>query len=324
MDGFETAALIKQRPKSQHTPIIFVTAINRTEDHVFQGYDVGAVDYLFKPIVPEVLRAKVSVFIDLFTKTQEIGRQAAHIQAMNQELEAQLREVRRLNHETEALNQELESFSYSVSHDLRSPLRSINSFSQALMQDYHESLDAQGQHYLQRIQAGCQRMSDFIEGLLQLSRLTRQKLQVSPVNLSTAAAEIVDELRQVDLNRQVTIAIEPNMIVNGDGRLLRILLHNLLGNAWKFTSHHPTAFIEFSRFYDDNSTMVYYVRDDGAGFDMEYADQLFMPFQRLHLDHEFDGTGIGLATVHRIVRRHRGTIWAEGKVEEGATFYFTL
>lgn len=327
MDGFETAAMIKQREKSRLTPIIFITAINRSEHHIFKGYDLGAVDYLFKPIVPEVLKAKVSVFVDLFKKTREIQTQAVQIDAINKQLQAQLDEVWRLNQETSTLNHELESFSYSVSHDLRAPLRSINSFSQALLQDHFEEVSDQGKYYLERIQVGCKRMTELVDALLQLSRLSQEKIQPVAVNLSAMATEILNELCQINPERRVKIEVQPHQMVMGDHRLLRLLLENLINNAWKFTRNKEETLIEFGSFRQQNQErdgLVYFVRDNGAGFDMEFSDQLFLPFQRLHLESEFEGTGIGLATVQRIVRRHHGQIWAEGYVDEGATFYFTL
>lgn len=324
MDGFETAALIKQREKSRQTPIIFVTAINRSDEHVFRGYDLGAVDYLFKPFVPEILRTKVGVFVELFKKTGEIQNQAALLEAVNRQLELQLEEVNRLNRELETLNHGLESFSYSVSHDLRAPLRGINGFSQALAQDYYDQLDEQGRFYLNRIQSGCKRMADLIDALLHLSRLSQSKLDMRAVDLSGIALEIADDLQRVEPERLVEFRIESGLTTKGDVRLLRLMLENLFWNSWKFTRHEPHALIEFGCVSENGSAPTYFIRDNGAGFDMQYSDQLFLPFQRLHLESEFEGTGIGLATVQRIVYRHHGQIWAEGCVDEGATFYFTL
>lgn len=323
MDGFETATLIKQRPRSQDTPIIFVTAIHRSDIYVFQGYSSGAVDYLFKPVSPEILRAKVSVFVDLYHKQAQLKQQAAEIEAMNRELQHQLAQVNKLNRELESVNQELESFSYSVSHDLRAPLRSIKGFSQAVLENYSDQLDNEGQDYLNRINASCKRMGELIDDLLQLSRVTRGKLQLEPVDLSGIALDITDQLCKSDPTRQVELIAPDELIVEGDARLLRVVLENLLSNAWKFTGKHASARIELGSFKRDGLT-VYYVRDDGAGFDMDYAHQLFGAFHRLHADDEFEGNGIGLATVQRIINRHGGQIWAEGAVEQGATFYFTL
>jgi two-component system, sensor histidine kinase and response regulator len=317
MDGFETAALIKQREKSMLTPIIFITAINRSESHVFKGYSLGAVDYIFKPVDPEILKMKVSVFVDLFKKRMQIAE-------INQQLQAQVDRAERLNRDLETLNRELESFSYSVSHDLRTPLRSIRSFSQALMQDYQHQLDEEGKDYLERIYLSSRRMTELIDDLLKLSRLTRGKIRQDTVNLSEIAHNILDNLQQTDLERQVQIHIEEDLYARGDQRLLHLMLENLLQNAWKFTSHHASANIYVGRKDDQDGKPVFYISDDGAGFDMKYADQLFSPFQRFHTDDEFEGTGIGLATVQRIVHRHGGQIWAQADIEKGATFYFTL
>jgi PAS domain S-box-containing protein len=222
-----------------------------------------------------------------------------------------------------ATNKELEAFSYSVSHDLRAPLRSIDGFSQALLEDYEKKLDKTGQDYLRRLRAASQKMGELIDGILKLSRLTRSEMHHVPINLSALAEEIANRLQEMQPERRVKFAIAKDMTANGDPQLLRVLLENLLGNAWKFTSKKPRAKIEFSM-NRDNGKKTFFIRDNGAGFDMNYADRLFGAFQRLHEDTEFPGTGIGLATVQRIINRHGGTIWAEGAAGKGATFHFTL
>jgi light-regulated signal transduction histidine kinase (bacteriophytochrome) len=223
----------------------------------------------------------------------------------------------------EAANQELKSFSYSVSHDLRAPLRAIDGFSQALLDDYSAKLDEEGKHYLQRVRAAAQRMGQLIDDLLELSRVTRGELRMEPVNLSNLAQEVAVELARRDPGRKVVFAIAPGVAVTGDARFLRVALENLLGNAWKFTSRRPKATIEFG-VTEQEGQPVYFLRDNGAGFDTKYAGKLFGAFQRLHTLDEFPGTGVGLATVQRIIHRHSGRIWAEGKEGAGATFYFTL
>jgi PAS domain S-box-containing protein len=243
-------------------------------------------------------------------------------------------EIRRLNVELEqrvvertaqleAANKELESFAYSVSHDLRAPLRSIDGFSRFLLQHCLDKLDAREQDYLRRVRAASQRMGQLIDDLLNLSRLTRIDLCREAVDLSALARLIAAELRQTQPQRHVECVIADGLIVHGDGRLLWVMLENLLGNAWKFTAKLPQAKVEVGSTQHDGKT-VYFIRDNGAGFDMAYADKLFAPFQRVHTPDEFEGTGIGLATVQRIVHRHGGRIWAEGAVHQGATFYFTL
>lgn len=243
-------------------------------------------------------------------------------------------EVRQLNAELEervatrtaeltAVNRELEAFSYSVSHDLRAPLRALDGFSQILLEDYADHLDSEGLKYLQRIRAGSQRMGELIDALIQLSRLIRTDMQIERVNLSRIAQSIKTDLQEQNPKRVIDFRIENDLIVNGDERLLRAALTNLLSNAWKFTGTKVNPCIEFGRMRQEERE-IYYVRDNGVGFDMTYANKLFGAFQRLHGLGEFEGTGIGLATVQRIIHRHRGEIWADAAVDQGATFYFTI
>ena len=231
------------------------------------------------------------------------------------------------NHELEATNRELEAFSYSVSHDLRAPLRSIDGFSQILLEDYADEFDEDGKDYLSRVRAASQRMGRLIDDLLGLSRVTRGAMNRERVNLSDLAEEVAEGLREATPGRAVEFSAQKGLKVWGDPRLLRVALVNLIGNAWKFTEKEPEAHIEFG-VDEELSTRgrvpVYYVRHNGAGFDMNYVDKLFGAFQRLHGSDEFEGTGIGLATVQRVVHRHGGRIWADGEVGRGATFYFTL
>jgi light-regulated signal transduction histidine kinase (bacteriophytochrome) len=238
--------------------------------------------------------------------------------------------LRHAKEETEAANRELESFSYSVAHDLRAPLRSIDGFSLALLEDCEALLDETGRKYLHDIRASAQHMAQLIDDLLGLSRVSRADFDRTPVDLSAIARAILDRLQATDRGRKVTFTIAEHVVAIGDARLLRAALENLLGNAWKFTSNQPLAHIEFGARAperpNDRATgpLVYFVRDNGAGFDMAYADKLFGVFQRLHSTKEFEGTGIGLATVQRIIHRHGGRIRAEGEVGRGAVFYFTL
>jgi len=238
-------------------------------------------------------------------------------------LERQRSELARSNAELIAANKELEAFSYSVSHDLRAPLRSIDGFSQALLEDYAEKLDAGAQNHLQRVRHSAQRMSVLIDDLLALSRVTRSPIHHENLNLSAIALSIAEELRQDEPARKVEFAVEEGLLATGDSHLLHAALENLFRNSWKFTAGHATAKIEFGK-TRMNGKCPFFVRDDGAGFDPRYADRLFGAFQRLHSQAEFPGSGIGLATVQRIIRRHGGEIWAEGNVEKGATFYFTI
>jgi PAS domain S-box-containing protein len=232
-------------------------------------------------------------------------------------------QLKQRTRQLEAANKELEAFSYSVSHDLRAPLNSIDGFSRALLEDYGEHLDAEGQDYLQRVRAAGKRMACLIDDLLGLARVTRSEMRREAVHLSDLVHAVVADLRKIEPERQVTVTIAPDIIAEGDSHLLQVVVENLLGNAWKFTSKQPQAHIEFGILEQDD-TPVYFVSDNGAGFDMTYSEKLFGAFQRLHTSSEFTGTGIGLATVQRIIHRHGGQVWADGAVGQGATFYFTL
>ncbi|MBD2149829.1 PAS domain S-box protein [Pseudanabaena sp. FACHB-1277] len=223
----------------------------------------------------------------------------------------------------EASNRELEAFAYSVSHDLRSPLRAIDGFSNALIEDYGDRFDDEAKDYFDRIRRNIHRMGMLIDDLLRLSRVSRSEMQYSAVNLSALVQEQIDELQAINPERQVKLAIAPNIIVSADRTLMQVVINNLVQNAWKFTSHHDSAQIEFGVLQQEDR-LTYFIRDDGAGFNMTFANMLFGVFQRLHNTNEFPGTGIGLATVQRAIHRHGGKVWAEGVVEQGATIYFTV
>ncbi|MBI4318377.1 MAG: hypothetical protein HY675_07795 [Chloroflexi bacterium] len=234
-----------------------------------------------------------------------------------------LQQIQRQVAELNAANRELELFAYSVSHDLRAPLRGIDGFANALLEDYADLLDDQGKRYLAFVRQESQRMGQLIDAVLELSRIARWEMRRGRVDLSELARQVARGLQLAEPERSVEFAIALGLMANGDARLLKVVLENLLENAWKFTSKRPTAKIEFGATEHEGSR-AYYVRDDGAGFEPGYAGKLFGPFQRLHGEGEFPGTGIGLATVQRIVSRHGGRVWAEGALEGGATFYFTL
>jgi PAS domain S-box-containing protein len=242
------------------------------------------------------------------------------IRQLNAELEQR---VLNRTAELEAANKELEAFAYSVSHDLRAPLRAIDGYSHILLENYWEHLEQDGQQIIHNIRRATQTMSQLIDDLLQLSRVTRGEMQRTEVDLSKLAHDILNLMKQQEPERRVEMIISPQMMAYGDPNLLRLALENLLSNAWKFTRRTSLAHIELG-YLDESNRRVYFVRDNGAGFDMRYSDKLFLPFQRLHHAEEFEGVGIGLATVQRIVHRHGGQVWAEGEVNKGATFYFTL
>ncbi len=253
---------------------------------------------------------------NLETEVEERKRAEADILKLSEDMAAR-------NVELEYANRELESFVYSVSHDLRAPLRSIMGFTKIVMEDYAGTLDAQGRDYLDRIARGSARMSHLIDALLDLSRISRQEVQRTDVDLSAMAGSIISELREAHPDRQVDVRIGEGVSAFADRRLIELVLSNLLDNAWKFTARSGSARIEFGADEKDGPT-VYYVRDNGVGFDQEYAEKMFLPFHRLHSDSEYEGTGIGLSIVERIVRRHGGRIWAEGAAGGGAVVYFTV
>jgi two-component system, sensor histidine kinase and response regulator len=323
MDGFETAALIRQRDRSRHTPILFLTAADTSQTQAVRGYAVGAVDYLVKPVVPEFVRSKVAVFVELAKKNELLRRQAALL-AQSEQAALELAETRaELVRELEHKNRELESFSYAVSHDLRAPLRRIDSFSRAVLESQGKRLDDEGRKFLSRVREASQQMSQLIDDVLYLSRVTRTELRDQEVDLSEVAELVVSRLQEGQPNWPVEVRIRPGVVVTGDGQLLKIALENLLQNAWKFTGKQAEPRIEFG-VTQTSGEPTYFIRDNGAGFEMTYAARLFGPFQRLHSQQEFPGSGIGLATVQRIIHRHGGKVWAEGLVGQGATFYFTL
>lgn len=260
---------------------------------------------------------------DISVRKQAERMRQHYQEQLEQRVEARTRALARSNHELESANQELEAFSYSVSHDLRSPLRAINGFTHALAEDCGHLLDDLGLQYLERTQNATVRMGELIDGLLNLSRVFRSELAVTTVDLSQLAGELAEQLQQGHPDRAVSVQIEPGLKADGDTTLLRLLLQNLLDNAWKFTAAREQPSIAFGRTVCEGLE-TYFVSDNGIGFESEYAHKLFQPFERLHGDAEYKGMGIGLATVRRIVQRHNGIAWAEGEVGQGATFYFTL
>ncbi len=265
------------------------------------------------PLATEKGLAATSTVRDI-TARKEVEQK---ISALNKELESRALEL-------EATNKELEAFSYSVSHDLRSPLQNIDSFSQILLEDYANRLDADGRDYVQRLRGSCEHMENIIDALLALSNMTRSEILMEHFDLTALAHAVASDVKQKNPDRLVDWVIAEGLTAEGDAKLLRVVLENLFGNAWKFTANRQRARIEFGALPQSNGARTYFVRDDGAGFDMVRANNLFTPFKRLHDQSEFKGTGIGLATVQRVIQRHRGKIWAEGVVDQGATFCFTL
>jgi PAS domain S-box-containing protein len=418
LDGFQTAALIRERDKSRHIPIIFLTAISKSDLHVTQGYSLGGVDYIFKPFSPEVLRSKISAFVDMYKQRREVQRQSMLLKTerdfvtavldtvnsivlvldhdarilrvnrawehmtgfTNDEVKGSLlddfvedreaaqafltsakadaeceqywltksntrrlvswcckalgendggsgrhfvvtgRDITELRQRTE----ELEGFTYSVSHDLRAPVRAIDGFTRILIEEYSRSLDDEGRRLLEIVRSNTEKMGELIDGLLALSRLGREKLVFAEINMNDIARTAFEEQKAVGgQDRSIDFKIESLPNAYGDKRLISEVFQNLFSNAIKFTRRQDLARIEVG-YLENPAEDFYFVRDNGVGFNMEHARKLFGTFQRLHGANEFEGSGIGLATVQRIIHRHGGRCWAEAKPDDGATFFFSL
>jgi signal transduction histidine kinase len=322
MNGFETAKLIQQRAKSRLTPIIFLTAYSRNELDIAEGYTAGAVDFLSKPVDPIILRSKVAVFVQLF-------RQQAELQRLNDALTQSQRELSNANDQLEQAvqtlrdnNLMLDSFAFSVSHDLRAPLRHADCFTSALSESCAAKLNDDEKRYLALVRNSVSRMSQMIEDLLSFCRANRAEIRKQRVDVERMVHEVIEELRPSFVGREIVFKVGSLPTTHGDPSMLRQVWTNLLSNAVKYTGQKQSAQIDIA--CDRGPTNAYVVKDNGAGFEMQYAGRLFGVFQRLHLESEFQGTGAGLAIVKRIIERHGGTIRAEAKVNEGATFTFTL
>jgi DNA-binding response OmpR family regulator len=337
MSGHDTCRRIKGSAQWRDIPLLILTAREERESMI-EGINAGADDYIAKSNDPAVLNARLRA--QLRRKQFEDENRSIREELLKKEIEATearaartlaearvalLAQIEEKNHELEEANGELEAFSYSVSHDLRAPLRAIDAFGRLLVENHSGQLDDSGRGYLGRICGAATRMSELIDDLLELSRVSRSALRRERLNLSQMAQVVADTLRTRPSTaaRQVNFQIEPGIETFADRRLVNVVLENLLGNAWKFTEKKPEAQISVG-YKAANGERTFYIRDNGAGFDMSYADRLFQPFSRLHTTSEFEGTGIGLATVRRVISRHGGRVWAESVVNEGTTVYFTL
>lgn len=327
MTGQQTCERVKAAPTVRDIPLIILTAID-DRDAMIQGLAAGADDFIPKSSELSVLKARVRAQIR--RKQFEDEHRRVREELLRRELEAAEAQAAREVAETRAAlvtelerkNKELEAFSYSVSHDLRAPLRAIDGFSRIVVEKYAGTLDEQGIDYLRRVRAAAQRMGELIDDLLELSRVGRAELRQGPVNLAEVARQVMTDLRK-QVAHDIELVAPSELYAHADRRLIQVVFENLLGNSCKFTKHVAHARVELG-VRQNGREAVYFVRDNGAGFETAYAEKLFRPFQRLHTEAEFPGTGIGLATVHRIIDRHGGRIWAEGAVGKGATVSFTL
>lgn len=309
IDGIAAAEAIRDE---HDVPVVFLTA-HADDDTLHRATRSDASAYLVKPFKPPDLRCVIEIALHKHATDMRLRENERWLEQTLQQRTAAL----------EAANRELEAFNYSVAHDLRAPLRGIDSFSQLLIERHSQQLDEEGLAYLSRVRSAAGRMSQLIDALLSLAQVGRGELQPIDLDFSYLVQSVASELAAANPERSVAVTIAPRMRAYGDSRLLRIVVANLLENAWKFTGRREQPAIEVG-LRTNTKVPTYFVRDNGAGFDQEYASRLFGAFQRLHSDRDFPGTGIGLAIVHRVIARHGGTVWAESRPEQGATFDFTL
>jgi signal transduction histidine kinase len=314
MDGLQMARKIK----GLNPEVMIIVLTGRTDtQYLLDCIDIGINQYVLKPVDNKLLFAAIEKCVDTISLKRMVKEQNEFITSLNARLTSRTEEL-------EMLNRELEAFSYTVSHDLRTPLSVINGYCQVLTELCSSTLDASCRSFIKDITNGVYQMNDLITALLNFSKVNRSELKKTKVDLSKVVAEVFNDLKVSDLfERQVDFRISQNVKAFGDKTLLKVLMQNLIGNSWKYTSKKDVATIEFGQ-NEINQKHVYYVRDNGVGFDSKNSDKMFTPFKRLENGESFEGTGIGLATVQRIVHRHGGVVWAEGEVGKGATFYFTL
>lgn len=309
MDGYELAGILREEEKTSHIPFIFISAVYTDYLDVFKGYEKGAFSCITKPFQPEILLNKVKFFI-------EKHQQEVALYNLNEDLKGK-------NLDLESVNRELEAFTYSVSHDLRAPLRVINGYAEILLKAYEQLFDDRGRSLLGKIGSNARRMSDLVENLLSFSQLDKRQLNRGAVDMNALAKEAIDEVRVAQPESKPRVKLHSLHSIQGDAELLRQVLVNLVANAFKYSGKEADPVVEIGSEMH-NSEILYYVKDNGVGFDMKVADRLFGVFQRLHSPAEFEGTGIGLAIVQRIVSHHGGRVWAESEPGKGASFYCAL
>ena len=322
MDGFEVAQILKSNSKTRDMPIIFASAVKKEQKFILKGFEEGAIDYLFKPLDPEVTKGKVSVLLKVQEQKKELLAKNASLEEAQEQITALNNELTDNLQKLQELNTDMESFSYSVSHDLKAPLRSLLGYSEILFDDYTNTLDEDGKRLIEKVRSAGLRMERLIDDLLLFSKMGRKDLVRSEVDMDQLIKEVADEI-QGSAPHTAELIIHPLPPISGDESLLHQVWINLLGNAIKYSSKKSNARIEIEGHMEDKH-ILFSIKDNGAGFDMKYAEKLFGVFQRLHSTRDFEGSGIGLATVQRIIKKHGGKIWAEAKEDEGATFYFSL
>jgi hypothetical protein len=351
MNGLETATLISEREKLKHIPIIFITAHNYEEEYIFQGYQMGGVDYIYKPINPELLRVKVGVFVELYRRNHELLMQETKLLNANQKLEKEIEErklteekIRLLNIQLvennahlKATNTELDRFAYIASHDLQEPLRKISLFTDKLTTKMNDKLDTDVQSYLQKILNASQRMQQLVRDLLRFSRHTNDVLDFEKTNLNEILNDVLSDLEIDILKRHAKVTAAKLPVIDAIPSQIRQLFQNLISNSLKFCKddclpeiHIKSEVMKGSnipgidrQLYENNFYRIY-IRDNGIGFDKKYAEEIFVVFKRLHSYHEFEGTGIGLSICKKIVEKHNGFITAQSSLNEGSTFIITL
>jgi len=346
LNGFETAALIYEREKLRHIPIIFITANNYGEENIYKGYRMGAIDYIYKPINPELLRAKVGVLVDLYRKNHRLMEQEKRLKIINKNLETEINDrkaseerVKELNRQLleniallESANRDLDRFAFMASHDLQEPLRKIRTFSDLLFVKYQESLDPSAVNYITRIQNAAVRMQTLISDILAFSRINNEKDTFLNYNLNLILQEVLDELDATIQDKKARIEMEELPSIDVNPGLIRPLFENLLSNALKYSKKDVSPVINIRSEIISATTSTkepvrycrIYVQDNGIGFDQIYAEQIFDMFRRLHVHSEFEGTGIGLTLCKKIVEKHNGFISVQSKVNKGSTFIISL
>jgi len=323
LNGFELAAMIRERPRFQHTPIIFLTAYNTGDLDKLKGYNIGAVDYLYLPVVPEVLKAKVKTFVDLARQQMVIKRQAAFLEENNRRQQEQIRIIQDLNSQLRIANEELETFSYSVSHDLRSPLRAMQGYSQALLEDWGDKLDSEASDYLNRISKSARRMDGLIQDILAYTRVSRMLLNTHAIDLETLLNDIIrDNLSLREFETHFIIQSPLHRVVGHEGCLTQCF-SNLLENAVKFMRKETTPRVVIST-TSENSKVRIWIEDNGIGIDPSHHSRIFQMFGRVYAENQYDGTGIGLSIVKKAAERMGGSVGVESIFGQGSRFWIDL